>query len=105
MFARRNATDVAPLLRAASHRDRVVSQDAAISKPSPALKEFSRGDWTIDSYGTVVVRLIGGPADGFVFVVPPSNVPKFAGVGYPICCYEPDAGNGDVRIFRYVSIN
>jgi hypothetical protein len=66
MFAGRNATNVAPLLRAASHRERVVSQDAAISNPSPALKEFSRGDWTIDSYGTVVVRLVGGPADAYL---------------------------------------
>jgi hypothetical protein len=48
---------------------------------------------------------VGGPADGFVFVVPPSNVPRFVGVGYPISPYEPEAGNGDVRIYRYVSVN
>jgi hypothetical protein len=33
---------------------------------------------------TVVVRLVGGPADGLVFVVPQRNLSKFFGVSYPI---------------------
>jgi hypothetical protein len=40
-----------------------------------------------------------------VFVVPQTNVPRFFGIGYPVFRYEPEAGNGDVRIFRYVSVN
>jgi hypothetical protein len=58
MFAGRNATNVAPLLRAARHRDRVVFQDAVISKQTfTSAERVQQGDWTIDSYGTVVVRL------------------------------------------------
>jgi hypothetical protein len=59
----------------------------------------------IDPFGTVVVRLVGGPANGLVFVVPQRNLPKFVGIGYPVSRYQPQAGNGDVRIFRYVSVN
>jgi hypothetical protein len=62
-------------------------------------------DSTIDPYGTVVVRLVGGPVDGFVFVVPRRNLPKFFGVGYLVSRYEPEAGDGDVRIFRYVELH
>jgi hypothetical protein len=51
---------------------------------------------------TVVVRLLGGPADGLVFVVPQRNVPKFFGVGYPVSNYFPQPGNAAVRLFRYV---
>jgi hypothetical protein len=40
-----------------------------------------------------------------VFVVPQENIPKFFGVGYPVARYEPQAGNGDVRIFRQVTVN
>jgi hypothetical protein len=47
----------------------------------------------IDPFGTVVIRLVGGPADGLVFVVPQANIPKFFGVGYPVSRYEPEAGN------------
>jgi hypothetical protein len=54
---------------------------------------------------TLAIRLVGGPADGLVFVVPQANIPKFFGVGYPVAKYEPQAGNGDVRIFRYVGVN
>ena len=50
----------------------------------------------------VVVRLVGGPADGFVFPVPVDKVPARVGVGYPVATYHCDAGYGDVRIFRYV---
>jgi hypothetical protein len=46
-------------------------------------ERIHQGDWTIDLYGTVVVRLVGGPAEGLVFVVPQSNLPKFVGVGFP----------------------
>jgi hypothetical protein len=59
----------------------------------------------IDPSGTVVIRLVGGPADGLVFVVPQANIPKFFGVGYPVSRYEPEAGDGDVRIFRYDGVN
>jgi hypothetical protein len=51
---------------------------------------------------TVVVRLVGGPADGLVFAVPQRNVPKFFGVGYPVSNYFPQPGNAAVRPFRYV---
>jgi hypothetical protein len=37
--------------------------------------------------------------------MPQANIPKFFGVGYPVARYEPEAGNGDVRIFRYVSVD
>jgi hypothetical protein len=51
-----------------------------------------------------VVYLVGGPADGQMFVVPQNRLPPFLGVGYPVSRYEPEVGNGDVRIFRYVSV-
>jgi hypothetical protein len=38
-------------------------------------------------------------------VVPQTNLPQFVGVGYPVLRYEPQPGNGDVRIYRYVSLN
>jgi hypothetical protein len=52
-----------------------------------------------------VVRLVGGPADGQVFVVPQDKLPPFFGVGYPVSRYEPEAGDGDVYIFSYVGVN
>jgi hypothetical protein len=42
----------------------------------------------IDQFGTVAVRLVGGPADGFVFAVPQTNLPQFVGVGYPVSRYD-----------------
>lgn len=51
---------------------------------------------------TVVVRLVGGPADGLGFVVPQRNLPKFFGVGHPVSNYFPEPGNAAVRLFRYV---
>jgi hypothetical protein len=45
-----------------------------------------------------VVGLVGGPANGLVFVVPHMNLPKFVGVGFPVFRYQPEAGNGEVRI-------
>jgi hypothetical protein len=62
-------------------------------------------DLTIDSHGTVAIRLVGGSANDFVFVVPQTNLLKFFGVGYPVSRYEPEAGNDDVLLFRYVSVN
>jgi hypothetical protein len=56
----------------------------------------------IDPYTTAVIRLVGGPADGFVFSAP---LPKFVGIGYPVARYEPQPGSGEVRIFRYDSVN
>jgi hypothetical protein len=58
----------------------------------------------IDPFGTVVIRLVGGPADGFVFSAPAINLPRFVGLGYPVSRYEPEAEDGDIRIFRYVSV-
>ena len=49
--------------------------------------------------------LVGGPADGFVFRVPVNAVPEFFGVGYPVSRYEPEAGDGGVRIYRYVVLH
>jgi hypothetical protein len=57
-----------------------------------------------EPYGTAVIRLVGGPANGLVFVVPQARIPRFFGIGYSVSRYEAQAGNGDVRIFRYVSV-
>jgi hypothetical protein len=54
---------------------------------------------------TVVVRLVGGPADELVFVVPQDNLPKFVGVGYPVSKYVPQPSNGEVRLFHYVALH
>jgi hypothetical protein len=35
---------------------------------------------TNDKFATVVIRLVGGPADGLVFVVPQRNLPKLVGI-------------------------
>lgn len=51
----------------------------------------------------VVIRLVGGPADGQVFVVP--QLPKFFGVGCPVSRYEREAVDGDVRIFRHATVS
>jgi hypothetical protein len=59
----------------------------------------------MDSNGMVVVRLVGGPADGLVFRVPEPGLPKFIGVGYPVLRYEPEPGTSEVRIFRYVVVH
>jgi hypothetical protein len=37
--------------------------------------------------------------------VPQDNLPAFFGFGYPVSRYEPEAEDGDVRIFRYVSVS
>jgi hypothetical protein len=50
----------------------------------------------------VVIRLVGGPANDLVLSVPPDKVPPFLGVGNPIATYRPEAGEGEVRIFRHV---
>ena len=60
---------------------------------------------TVDKFGIVVIRLVGVRAAGMVFVVPQRNLPKFFGVGYPVSRYEPQDGKGDVRIYRYVTVN
>ena len=57
------------------------------------------------SNGTLVVRLVGGPADGLVFRVREPELPKFIGVGYPVLRYEPEPRTGEVRIFRYVVVH
>ena len=50
-----------------------------------------------DQYAVVVIRLVGGPADGFVLRVPVNAVPKFF-----VSRYEPEPGNGDVRVYRHM---
>jgi hypothetical protein len=32
-------------------------------------------------------------------------VPEFFGVGYPVSRYEPEPGDGEVRIYRHVPLN
>lgn len=53
----------------------------------------------------LVIRLIGGPVDGLVFTLPVNAVPPFIGIGYPAARYEPEPGEGDVRIYRHVTLN
>jgi hypothetical protein len=60
---------------------------------------------TEEQYAAVVIRLVGGPANGLVFAVRANAIPRFLGVGYPVSRYEPEPGNGDVRIYRYVAVN
>jgi len=54
---------------------------------------------------TVVVRFIGGPADGLVFEVLEGRLPEFIGIGFPVSPYVSEAVFGNVRVFRYVAIN
>jgi hypothetical protein len=58
-----------------------------------------------DQHAVVAIRLVGGPADGFVLGVPVNAVPEFFGVGYPVSRYEPEPGDGEVRIYRYVVLH
>ena len=53
----------------------------------------------------VVIRLVGGPANDLVLTLPSDKLPPFLGVGHPIATYRPDAGEGEVRIFRHVPID
>ena len=48
-----------------------------------------------------VVRLIGGPADGFVFIVPLTKIPPFVAVGHPVAAYERERGDGEVICYRF----
>ena len=54
---------------------------------------------------TLVVRFIGGPADGLVFEVLEGRLPEFIAVGYPVSPYVSEAVVAGVRLFRYVAIN
>lgn len=54
---------------------------------------------------TVVVRFIGGPADGLVFEVLEGSLPEFIGMGYPVSPYVSQPPIGSLRIFRYVAVN
>jgi hypothetical protein len=72
--------------------------------PLPAALEHQERS-TIGPNATVVVRLVGGPADGLVFVVPQRNLPKIFGIGYPVTRYEAERGTGEVHIFRYVAVH
>jgi hypothetical protein len=58
-----------------------------------------------DQYAVVAIRLVGGPADGFVLRVPVNAIPEFFGVGYPVSRYQWEAGDGEVRIYRYVVLH
>lgn len=57
------------------------------------------------SNSTVVVRFIGGPADGLVFEVLEGSLPEFIGMGYPLSPYVSQPPIGPVRVFRYVAVN
>ena len=50
----------------------------------------------------LILRLVGGPADGFVFAVPATKVPRFVGVGVTTR-YEREPSNGEVLIYRLVA--
>jgi hypothetical protein len=58
---------------------------------------------TINLDGKIVIRLVGGPAEGSVFAVPADKVPSFIAVGHPVARYQNEPGDGIVRIFRYVA--
>ena len=48
-----------------------------------------------------VIRLVGGPADGFVFAIPDEQMPPlFVSVG-PAATYERAADDGDVICYRF----
>lgn len=51
----------------------------------------------------VAVRLVDGPADGFVFTVPEAQAPAFIGFGFPIARYEREQGDGEMISYRYVT--
>jgi hypothetical protein len=53
----------------------------------------------------LVIRLIGGPVDGLIFTLPVNAVPPFIDIGYPAARYEPEPGEGEVRIYRHVTLN
>jgi hypothetical protein len=40
-----------------------------------------------------------------VLAVREGRVPKFLGVGYPVCRNVPDCSDGEVRSFHYVGLN
>jgi len=50
-------------------------------------------------HSNAVLRLIGGPADGFVFTIPAETVPPLVGVGPARYVREP--GNGHVICYRF----
>ena len=50
-----------------------------------------------------VIRLVGGPADGFVFAVPVEQIPPFVSVG-PAATYERNAADGDVTCYRFADL-
>jgi hypothetical protein len=50
-----------------------------------------------------VIRLIGGPADGFVFIVPVTKIPPFVAAGRPVARYERELSDGEVICYRFAS--
>jgi len=52
------------------------------------------------SRAKAAIRLIGGPADGFVFSVPLDSIPPLVGVG-PNATYRRDTGEGEVICYRF----
>ena len=48
-----------------------------------------------------VIRLVGGPADGFVLAVPVEKMPPFVSVG-PAATYERNAADGGVTCYRFL---
>jgi hypothetical protein len=47
-----------------------------------------------------VIRLIGGPADGFVFTVPAQAIPPFVAVG-STARYSRVSGDGEVNCYFF----
>jgi hypothetical protein len=54
-----------------------------------------------DCGAKVVIRLIGGPADAFLFIVPVDKIPQFVAVG--AAKYERELGDGEVIGYRFAS--
>jgi len=49
-----------------------------------------------------VIRLVGGPADGFVPSVPGSKIPPFVCVGQTAARYDREPGDGEFILYRFV---
>jgi hypothetical protein len=49
------------------------------------------------------IRLLGGPADGFVFAVPIDKIPPFVAAGRHVARYERVPSDGEVICYRFAS--
>jgi hypothetical protein len=48
-----------------------------------------------------VIRLNGGPADGFEFTVPVTKIPRFVTAGRSVARYEREPSDGEVIYYRF----